>query len=441
MQQNVLVRGAHVVLSFWLALSAGVATAGGGYFVLGYGTYANQMAGASTAAGLDGFAGSSNPGKLFAAGDRIDAGLKLFSPHREIERTGAGNSIYDMDSTSRNSIFFLPEAGFARRINDEFAWGVTLYGNGGLNTEYNDDNGVPGSNFNPTRCGEAPANFLLGCGKLGFDLAQVIVAPTFGWKFAPQHSVGITALLAYQRVKVYGLQAFQGLSAYPDAVTDNGYDQAFGFGVRVGWYGQITPWLDLGAAYSTRVYMQDFDKYKGLFADSGAFDIPSNYSIGAAIKPAPGWLIALDIQRVNWGEINALHNGNLNSLKPGGSPLGSSNGSGFSWDSQNIYRLGVEYAATKRLTLRAGYAYGRRPNDSEDINTVTFNMLAPNPVDQYTLGLSWALDQKSELHVAYGKFVEDEYRGPSATAGLGIGGEESVKPYVDTLFIGWSKRL
>lgn len=423
-----------------LAFTSAVSHAGGGYFVLGYGTYANQMAGTSTAVGFDGFAGSSNPGKLFAAGNRNDIGLKAFSPNRTIKRRGS-NSVYDMESTSRNSIFYLPEAGLARRINDKWAWGLTLYGNGGLNTEYNDDNGVPGSNANPAVCGNQPANFALGCGKFGFDLSQIIVAPSLGWQVTPKHSIGVTALIAYQRMKIYGFQAFQNLSVYPDAVTNNGYDSAFGYGMRIGWFGNITPWLDLGAAYSTRVYMQDFDKYKGLIADSGAFDIPSNYTIGAAIKPAAGWVIAIDIHRVNWGDIKALGNGNLNSLVPGGSPLGARNGSGFNWKSQNMYRLGIEHTVNEQLTLRGGYAYGRRPNDEEDINSVTFNMLAPNPLEHYTVGFSWALDQQSDLHFAYQRYVKDKYRGPSATAALGVGGEETVTPYVDVLFFGWSKKF
>ena len=437
-------RLAKFVLSCLLGLTImGLGTithAGGGYFVLGYGTHANQMAGTSTAVGFDGFAGSSNPGKLFAAGDRYDVGLKLFMPYRKIERTDS-NTVYDMDSTSRNSAFYLPEAGIARRINDTWAWGLTLYGNGGLNTEYNDDNGVPGSSANPQACGNQPANFMLGCGKLGFDLSQIIVAPSLGWQLSSKHSVGITALLAYQRIKIYGFQAFQNFSAYPGSVTNKGYDNAFGLGLRVGWFGEITPWLDLGASYTSKVYMQDFDKYKGLFADSGNFDIPSNYSIGAAIKPAPNWLIALDIQRINWGEVKALSNGTLNSLLPGGAALGSKSGSGFNWGSQNIYRLGVEYAASERLTLRGGYAYGRRPNDDNDINSVSFNMFTPNPVDQYTLGLSWKLDEKSEFHFSYGRFVEDKYHGPSATAVLGVGGQEAITAHVDIVYLGWSKRL
>ena len=34
----------------------------------------------------------------------------------------------------------------------------------------------------------------------------------------------------------------------------------------------------LGLSYQTRIFMSEFDKYAGLFAGQGDFDIPSNYT-------------------------------------------------------------------------------------------------------------------------------------------------------------------
>lgn len=432
--------GSLCLLALLMLAAVSPAHAGGGYFGLGYGPLARQMAGTSTAVGLDAFAGASNPGKLSAVGDRLDIGLEFFMPYRRIERTGSG-SIYDFDSNSKNPIFFLPEAGYARRINERLAWGIALYGNGGLNTEYRDTTRVPGSNFNPAQCGAQPANFFFGCGKFGFDLAQIIVAPTVAWQFAPGQSFGIAPLLAYQHIDIYGLQALEAVSARPRSVSNRGYDRAFGAGVRVGWYGEITPWLDLGAAYSTRIYMQDFSKYRGLFAEGGSFDAPENFSVGAALKLTPEWVIGVDIQRINFGDVKSLGNGVLNSLQgPGSPPLGSRNGSGFNWRNQTNYRLGLEYVATARLTARAGYAYGRRPND-QSINSVSFNLLAPNPIHQISAGLSWALNGKNDLHFSYGRYMKEKYNGPSATAGFGVGGVEQMTAHVDTVYVGWSRRL
>ncbi|MGQ0618673.1 MAG: OmpP1/FadL family transporter [Panacagrimonas sp.] len=425
-----------------LALGAAAPVhAGGGYFVLGYGPLAHQSAGTSTAIGMDAFAGSSNPGKLSAVGDRLDLGLLLFMPHRRIEREGS-DTIYDFSSTSKNTLFFLPEVGYSSRIDDTFTWGVSLYGNGGLNTEYRDDTGVPGTNANPARCGDRPGNFFLGCGKLGVDLSQLIVAPTLSWQATPAHSFGVAPLLAFQQISIYGFQAFEGFSESPDAVSNQGYDRAFGAGVRVGWFGRISSWLDLGAAYSSRIYMQDFNEYKGLLADSGSFDVPSNFNVGAALKPLKALVIGADIQRVFWGEVPALQNGVLASLRdPLGSPLGSRTGSGFNWRHSTTYKIAIAYAFTPRLTVRSGYDYSKRLPADRSADSISLNLFAPNPLHHVTAGFSWALSDKTDLQFAYGRYVKGTVRGDSATAGLGVGGTESITPYVDTVWLGWSRSL
>ena len=157
-----------------LLIVTSIAQAGGGYFALGYGPIARQMAGATTAYGNDALAGASNPAKWLAAGNRLDFGTEFFMPYRKIDRTGSG-TVYDFSSTSVNDIFLLPEGAYSHRINSRLAWGVTIYGNGGLNTEYRDSNGIPGTNANPARCGTQAANFFLGCGKLVLQVGDLLV--------------------------------------------------------------------------------------------------------------------------------------------------------------------------------------------------------------------------------------------------------------------------
>jgi long-chain fatty acid transport protein len=422
-------------LSVLAAMTSQAAVAGGGYFALGYGPMARQMGGATTAVTGDAYAGASNPAKLIAAGNRTDVGIELFMPTRRVERSGSGTP-FDFDSTSRGSLFLIPEAAASWQLNNDLAVGFSFYGNGGLNTEYRDDNGVPGVNGNPAACGAAPGNILLGCGKAGFDLTQLVFAPTVAWRINDKHALGVSPLLVAQRFEAYGLQAFAPSSKYPTKVTNNGHDVAFGAGVRIGWYGEFNHWLSAGIGYSSRVYMEEFDRYKGLFAE-GSFDIPANYSAGIALRPTPQWLVSLDVQRIEFGEVNSLSNGVLNSLPPGAQPMGSADGSGFNWRSRNTYRIGIAYEWSPTLTLRGGFAYGKRPND-ESINSVTFNLLAPNPHRAYSAGLTWKPSVDHELHVAMGHFVEQTYRGPSATAGVGVGGTEEISPHVEMLMVGWT---
>ena len=419
------------------AVYCSAAMAGGGYFSLGDGPVARQTAGAVTAVAEDAFAGSSNPAKLTAVGDRVEVGLEFFNPHRKVKRTDAEGpgEIYNFSSTSKNSLFLIPEFAWSRQLSDRFGLGVTAYANGGLNSEYDQTTGIDGTNGNPEQCTDKPGNFFLGCGKAGFDLTQLMLAPTIAWKFTDHQSIGVSPLIAIQRFEAFGLQALAPLSRFPKKVSNRGYDIAVGTGVRIGWYAQPLPWVSIGAAYATKTSMQKFDKYKGLFAE-GSFDIPENYNIGVALRPNDLLTLSLDIQKINYSEVKAISNSVLNSLiDPPANPLGSANGSAFGWRrDQTNYRAGASYQTTPRLTIRAGYAYGKRPN-KESIEAVSFSMLTPNPVHQATLGFSWETTTGNALHVAIAHYLKSTYSGSSA---LFPGATESRKAHVNTLAIGWT---
>lgn len=421
-----------------LLLSSMSVQAGGGYFLPFYGGYTSQMAGTATAVGLDGLAASTNPGKLFAVGNRLDLGTNVALLYRRIEREGGPDPSLEFSTTSDNSIFFVPQGGFAHRLGDNYAFGVALYANGALNTAYPGDTGVPSSNQNPSACGDRPANFLGGCGKLGVDLSQVIVAPTAAWQFAPGNTLGISPLIAYQRFRAYGLQAFEPLSQNPGNVSNRGFDDAFGFGVRVGWYGEVLPRLTLGAAYATKIYMQRFDRYRGLLAGDGHFDVPANYSVGAAFRATPNWLLALDVQRIDFHGVPALGNSLLNSLQdPQGAPLGSKSGSGFNWRNQTNYRIGTEVTLSPSLSILGGLSYGKVPGD-KSIGSVSVNTISPTPTTTASIGFNWWYTPTHEFQFAYTHHFFSTYAGPSA---LVPEATESVEAHVDVVWIGWAKRF
>jgi long-chain fatty acid transport protein len=210
-----------------LAGLAGSAYATNGYFSHGYGMKAKGMGGAATATHDDAFFGANNPAAAAFAGNRIDLGVDLFSPIREASRTGSAGAApfpfpaLDGVSESDSNYHLVPEFGYNRMVNNNLALGVTVYGNGGMNTDYAANNALG--------CGQ---NLLCGAGSLGVDLMQLIVAPTAAYKVNANHSIGISPLLGYQRFKSEGLQAFQAISSDPTNVTNNGYDDAFGYGVH-----------------------------------------------------------------------------------------------------------------------------------------------------------------------------------------------------------------
>jgi long-chain fatty acid transport protein len=422
------------------ALVPGVAAATNGYFSHGYGMKAKGMGGAATATTSDTFGGAVNPAKMVFVGDRVDLGVDLFSPRRSVSRqgeTGFGGA-YNGSADSDSNYFLIPEFGYNRMIDPNLSLGVTLYGNGGMNTDFNTT--LAGPSFAPA-CAGAPANMLLGCGKLGVDMMQLIVAPTAAYRINEGNSVGISPLLGYQRFKVDGLQAFTAISSAPTAVTNVGYDTSTGWGVRVGWMGKLSESVTLGAAYSSKMRMSKFDKYRGLFADGGMFDIPENYNIGISLKANPRTTVAFDVQQINYGKITSIANGVLNSLQdPAGCPLGSACGSGFRWQDQTVYKLGVEYEYNKEWTWRAGFNYGKSPIGNT-ANDISFNIIAPGVVEKHlTLGLTYRTSGGDELTLAYMHAFSNTVTGPSAITTFAGGanfGTESLKMHQDSFGISW----
>jgi long-chain fatty acid transport protein len=432
------------------SLLASSASATDGYFTHGNGMKAKGMAGASTAMTVDSFGGANNPAQMVFVGDRIDFGVDLFSPQRSASRSGSNIGI-DGSADSDSTLFYIPEFGFNKLINPNLSLGVTVYGNGGMNTDY------PGGQIpSGTACGPAappngfntapgPYNLLCGNGRLGVDLSQLVIAPTLAYKLTDKHAIGIAPLFGYQRFKAEGLQAFAGFSTSPSNVSNQDYDTANGWGARIGWLGKITDELTIGAAYSTKIAMSKFSKYKGLFAEEGGFDMPENYNVGLAYAFSPAVTVALDYQRINYSKVKSVGNPSSLLLNCAGGDtsacLGGSNGAGFGWQDVDVWKLGVEYRHSDKLTLRAGYNHSDNPIQAKD---VTINILAPGVVqDHLTLGLTYVTDSKGELTVAYmhafqnsvtGSSFFNNFTPPGATAG-----NETIKMYENSLGIayGW----
>ncbi len=418
-------------------LAAGSAHATNGYFSHGYGIKAKGMGGASVAMTDNAFAGANNPAAAAWAGNRGEVGLDFFAPKRSMTRTGSGGfgaGSINASVDSGSNLFLVPELGYNQTISDKLGVGITVYGNGGMNTDY------PGGKIN---CGAGPAtaNVLCGAGNLGVDLMQLIVAPTIAYKLNNSHSVGVSPLLVYQQFKAYGLQAFDNAPGFPPMtgapgkVTGGNYNKSTGLGVRLGYLGKLNDKVSIGASYSPKIRMSKFDNYAGLFVGAGDFDIPENYTLGASFLVTPAITLAVDYSRINYSGVPSVGNPSTNQA-----PLGSANGPGFGWTDINVWKLGVQWQASTQWTLRAGLNVGGNPVQSRD---VTFNILAPGVMTRHvTLGGTYAMSPKTEVSFSYMYAPSNSVSGTSlfnAIAGPGAGGTETVKMSQQALGIqyGW----
>ena len=411
-----------------LALAAAVplaAQATDGYFANGYGMKSAGMGGAAIAVAQEPFGGAVNPGAMSFLGNEWQVGASWFQPLREVSRTGSGQGNIDGAVGSESRSFFIPEFGINWKYRPDLAFGVTVYGNGGMNTDY------PAAQIsNQSACTNfrggtpvGPYNMLCGNGSLGVNLMQLMIAPYVSWQPMQGHSIGITPVIAYQRFKAEGLQMFDSplFSNSPGSVTNNGTDSSWGIGVRIGYMGQFTEQIAFGAAWQSKVSMGNFDNYKGLFAQQGGFDIPSSFTVGASFRPTSQWLIALDFERIFYDDAPSVSNP-LALIYPclppqfGGQNvrancLGGDNGAGFGWQNVDVWKIGVQYMLNDKWTLRAGYNHTQNPITPPN---VTFNMIAPGVVqNQYSAGTTYRIDRDSEVTGSFMFAANNSVTGPS----------------------------
>ena len=427
-KQNAL--RAAAVLALGAALIPAHAT--NGYFSHGYGVKSKGMAGAGVALAQDAFSGANNPAQSAFAGDRYDVGVDLFMPEREMSRSFGPMTLHEAKSEKER--FWIPEFGINQSINSNLSMGLTIYGNGGMNTTYpsqpalcvfGSSQATPGSN---AMCGQ---------GRLGVNLEQLIVAPTVAYQLDAQHAVGLSPLLVYQTFKAYGLQAFSPMtpSQSPQYLSDLGKDSSSGVGVRLGYLGQLNDMVSLGASYSPKINMSKFSAYKELFAEGGDFDIPANYTLGLAVKASPSVTVALDYQNIQYSGVRSIGNSSANTPM-GLGMLGSAQGSGFGWQDVGVVKLGVQWQASDALTVRAGYSQGDNPIRAQD---VSFNILAPGVIEKHvTLGVTMKLDAKSEVSGSYMHALSNSVTGNSF---FGNGIQETITMKQNSLGVQYSRQF
>jgi long-chain fatty acid transport protein len=400
---------APVPLTFAVGLAAGLmaaapAGATDGYFTNGYGVQSKGMAGAGLAYPKDSLALASNPAAATALGDRWDVGLDLFKADRRAAFRGtAQDASFSGDG---KSVSVIPEAGLVRQLNDRIAVGLVAYGNGGMVTSYENN---PYARFGAV-------------GAAGVELQQLFVSPTVAYRFAEGHSVGLALNLAGQTFRARGLGPFAGFSQAPDAFTNRGTDTAVGYGVRLGYLGQLTERLSVGAFWQSKTDFERFDKYRGLFAGDGDFDAPSAYGVGVAFKATPKLDLVADWRRIE-----------LSKVAPVGRPLaplfagklfGAADGPGFGWRDVDAVKIGFNYRIDETWQVRAGYDRVENPVPADQ---TLLNIVAPAVVkDHFAIGATWTRPSGLELS-GYAQYAPKKtVRGRGSVPAMLGGGEVDI---------------
>jgi len=388
-----------------------VAQATNGYFGHGYSTKEKGLAGAGVAYSQDALAAATNPAGMAFVGERIDLGIAVFDPSdRGVTLTGTPvapvnpgdpntflNAVPGQTYLSEDDMFLVPSFGYNWQIDSDSTMGISVYGNGGMNTSYE-------ASSTPGGAG------LFGAGDAGINLMQLFINMSMAKKISSNSAVGVSLIVASQRFAAKGLEGFGGFAADGNGsdISGNVNSYANGAGFKLGYQGELVSGLTLGISYQSEIRMGKFDEYSDLFAEQGGFDIPSTHTIGLAYDLGGAGTVVLDVQRINYTDGASVSNPiqNLFTCQMVPDPsfcLGGLNGAGFGWNDMTVVKLGYEITAGGN-TYRVGYSKADMPIDggSNPMTSQTFfNILAPAVIEKhFTFGMTMPVGKDQEFNLA-----------------------------------------
>ena len=399
----------HRLTSLAVLLGAALpALATNGMNMEGYGPISTGLGGASQAIDHGTAAMAQNPATLglMSGSALLDLAVGRLGPKVASSMPGFGSA------ESSGTAYYMPALGYARR-SGALTYGVGLFAQGGMGTDYGADTFLAMGSGQPVRSE-------LGVGRLLFPLA---------WQVTPELTIGGTLdfvwagldlRMAASGAQLGGLvtgvsgnlgQAMPQLAQAPWARIDfsnssdfTGQAKSTGWAAKLGLVYRPSAALSVGASYQSETSLGDMKTGTtgasmsafGGFADSGRmtvvdFQWPSMAAVGVAFQVSPAVLLAADVKRIGWANVMKDFRMRYDSAGMGGSV---SFALPQNWKNQTATSLGLAYAVNDALTLRAGLNLADNP-----IPAAMVNPLFPATVkNHYTAGLGYRWSKASEFN-------------------------------------------
>jgi len=411
---NILIKKSLLTLAVAGVFISPFANATNGFFTHGTSTKEKGLAGAGAAYSQDALAAATNPAGMAFIGERFDIGVAIFSPSpRSYTVTGTPlppspplmplgsgiNAVPGEKVESDTDFFLIPHIGYNWQLDKTTAVGVSMYGNGGMNTDYAASS-TPPSPLDPT----GPGLGTFGDGTTGINLEQAFFNVSIANKLDDKHAIGVSVILVIQRFSAEGLSGFgaAGFSVDPTNLTSGKNSTSTGLGLKFGYQGEVADGVRIGLSYQPKINMSEFDDYAGLFANGGKLDIPATYTLGVSFDVGSSGTVVADIQEIKYSGSSSISNplSNLFAFcNPGDASgcLGGTNGVGFGWQDMTVYKIGYQLESGDN-TYRVGYSHASQPVPESD---VFFNILAPAVVeDHITVGWTKRLANNQEFNLS-----------------------------------------
>jgi long-chain fatty acid transport protein len=362
-----IIKTSLLIIIAMLFISAN-AFATNGMRMIGFGPVQNSMGGVSVGLPLDSATLLTNPAGMSILPGRIDFGASYFKPsveYKATESAGMGGAVINNDGATINSDRAgspVPAFGLIIPLNEKIKFGLGAYGTCGMGVDY-------------------ARNLYSGVTYTSYS--QMRFTPGLSYKINDMVSIGAAVNIMYATME---FNAASGFGQQPHMGA-----QSLGYGATIGVLVKPIDFLQIGLAYETKSYFQDFEFNTTAGKDKLEFNQPQTATIGLGIKPIKDLLFGFDVQWIRWSETNGL---NLPKYTANASSAMAWN---LDWSDQFVYKVGVQYTVIPMIVLRAGYNYGKMPlNSDRAFENIAFPAVSEHHI---TAGIGINLTKQLTLNI------------------------------------------
>jgi long-chain fatty acid transport protein len=194
-------------------------------------------------------------------------------------------------------------------------------------------------------------------------------APGVQHQFADNGILGVSAIVAYQRYSAASLGLFSAGSLGQDVGIYSGYqpyqESGYGTGVRLAVQQEVISGLTLDAGFQSRIDMEEFAAYRGVYSNPADLDIPARASVGLAFQASSRSWLNVAVERVMYSDISAFPSQYLPNRFL--SLLGDSTSPSFNWEDLTVYSVGYTWSDGKNQEWHVDLSTRTQPSPSSQL--------------------------------------------------------------------------
>ena len=181
--------------------------------------------------------------------------------------------------------------------------------------------------------------------------------------------LGVAAIIAYQRYSAANLGLFAATSPDQNSWLRPSYtpyqESGYGTGVRLALHQEVVEGIAFDAGYQSRIDMEEFAAYRGVYAQPADLDIPARAMLGVAFQASERSWLNVAIERVMYSDINAFPSRYLPNRFL--SLLGDSSSPAFGWEDLTVYSIGYTWSDGKDQQWHVDLSTRTQPNPTSEL--------------------------------------------------------------------------